>query len=82
MRFIRAKVIALGKPTDIEAAKEAMKATGEVTMNNTSTTGLGNAELAGKVQWEAVEFENLKDVQALAKRLSGELERLDVVSLE
>jgi hypothetical protein len=73
-----AKVIAVGKPTDIEAGKRAMASAGEVTFNNSTTTGLGE-KAASNIQWEPVEFSELKDVLRFAKQMAGSLDRLDLV---
>jgi len=73
-----AKVIAVGKPTDIEAGKRAMASAGEVTFNNSTTTGLGQ-KAASNIQWEPVEFSELKDVLRFAKQMEGSLDRLDLL---
>jgi len=73
-----AKVIAVGKPTDIEEGKRAMAVDGETTFNNSTTTGLG-AKAAANIQWEAVEQSELKDVLRFAKQMEGSLDRLDLL---
>lgn len=53
----------------------------EMDINGGHLKGLGDAKLASEmIQWEAVEFESLKDVHSVAKRLASQLDRLDVVS--
>lgn len=73
-----AKVIAFGKPTDIEAGKVAMKG-GETDFNNTHTSGLADQGSATQIQWEAVELSDLNEVKKTSKRLAKELDRLDIL---
>jgi len=53
---------------------------GETQANNAAVTGLRDPQLAEKnVQWESVDFEDLKSVHSLATRLASDLDRLDVL---
>ena len=78
MTWISAKVIAFGKPTDIEAGKVAMKG-GETDFNNTHASGLADQGSATQIQWEAVELSDLNEVKKISKKLAKELDRLDIV---
>lgn len=78
--YTRAKVIATGLPSQIDAAKQAM-AGGKTHVNSADVTGLDSPQLAAsQVQWEPVDFEDLRDVHRLAGSLASQLDRLDVVS--
>ena len=80
-RAFSAKVIATGRPPDVEEARQAMKG-GEAEVHTSSVTGLNSeTKAAAQVQWEPVDFEDLNAVHKVATRLASELERLDVVSL-
>lgn len=75
-----AKVIATGRPPDVEEARQAMKG-GEAEVHTSTVTGLNSeTKAAAQVQWEPIDFEDLNAVHKVATRLASELKRLDVVS--
>ena len=53
---------------------------GETDVNKAHTSGLDNAQLAAKIQWEPVEFSSLRDVKRASEKLAKELQRLDIAS--